>query len=135
MPSTAAIQLLHAVIEDHDFCHIITSRRGAGTFKFRNQGTNVEEERQHWISHRCKKQLYAIEDNEEEPEENESRCHVNEDLEISVNTISGMHGPRTTKLSATVRGRLIEVLVDTGSSHNFTNAILSDELKLSATIV
>ncbi|GER47185.1 eukaryotic aspartyl protease family protein [Striga asiatica] len=85
--------------------------------------------------HRCKQQLYTMEGDEEEPEEVETRHYVKEDLEISVNAMSGVHGPRTIKLPASVLGRSIEVLIDTGSSHNFISAILSDALKLPATKV
>ncbi|GER30689.1 outer membrane protein assembly factor BamB [Striga asiatica] len=37
---------------------------------------------------------------EDEPEEEETRRYVKEDLEISVNAMSGVHGPRTIKLPA-----------------------------------
>ncbi|CAA0819701.1 Unknown protein, partial [Striga hermonthica] len=88
--------------------------------------------------HRCK-QAYMIQvvdsDDEEELKEVETRHYIKEDLEISVNAMLGVQGPRTIKLPASVRGRSIEVLVDIGSSHNFISAILVDALKLLATKV
>ncbi|CAA0825927.1 Unknown protein, partial [Striga hermonthica] len=56
-----------------------------------------------------------------------------EEAEISMHAMAGIQGPRTMRLLAWVKDRRVMVLVDNGSSHNFINADLSENLNLPTT--
>ncbi|CAA0843125.1 Unknown protein, partial [Striga hermonthica] len=87
--------------------------------------------------HQCKQYFLidVIEEDEEEAYEDQPKQQVKEDLEISVNAMAGLQGPRTIRLPAMIKERPIEVLVDTGSSHNFICDKVPKDLKLKATRV
>ncbi|CAA0806270.1 Unknown protein, partial [Striga hermonthica] len=87
--------------------------------------------------HQCKRLFLidVIEEDEEEAYEDQPTQQVNEDLEISVNAMAGLQGPRTIRLPAKIKERPIEVLVDTGSSHNFICDRIPKDLELKATKV
>ncbi|KAE8690574.1 hypothetical protein F3Y22_tig00110894pilonHSYRG00006 [Hibiscus syriacus] len=77
--------------------------------------------------HQCKdRQLNCMEETEEsaeqelidgEPEEVEET--TNEALEISINAITGNVGHTTLRIQGSIRGKPINVLIDSGSTHSF----------------
>ncbi|KAK1368025.1 hypothetical protein POM88_034117 [Heracleum sosnowskyi] len=76
--------------------------------------------------HKCKR-LFRIEvpDNDSESEEDKV-----DDLEISLNAISGTRNSPTMQLLAQIRGVTVSVLVDSGSTHNFLREGLLPSLGL-----
>ncbi|XP_061369480.1 uncharacterized protein LOC133312325 [Gastrolobium bilobum] len=91
-----------------------------------------------WTSkHRCKAKMLLLigepEDTQMEQEEeivwgmeqrNESR------VDAALHSLSGTGNPRSLQLLASLKGKKVEVLVDSGSSHNFVRHQFVDELQL-----
>lgn len=88
--------------------------------------------------HRCKfKQIYMIigddeweEECKEEPDIeviNDSVEHQTE-MAISLHALNGNTSETTLRIKATVKGREIILLIDTGSTHNFLNSSTAEKL-------
>lgn len=79
--------------------------------------------------HQCKKkQLYALDGEQEDQEleqlqdegEEESQ-EQNEELQISINALTGSTSYRTMRIQGNFKKKLIIILIDSGSTHNFLN--------------
>lgn len=71
-----------------------------------------------------KKQLFMLEaeDDEEvfeEAQQELSTEQVQEEFQISMHALSGMQSYRTMRIKGLVKKQVMEILVDTGSTHNF----------------
>ncbi|CAA0831728.1 Unknown protein, partial [Striga hermonthica] len=103
----------------------------------REKGLCYKCEERFTSGHQCERLFLidVIEEDEKEAYEEQPAQQVNEVLEISVNAMAGLQGPRTIQLPAMIKKRPIEVLVDTGSSHNFICDRIRKDLVLKATKV
>uniref|UniRef100_A0A2N9GM02 Integrase catalytic domain-containing protein n=1 Tax=Fagus sylvatica TaxID=28930 RepID=A0A2N9GM02_FAGSY len=88
--------------------------------------------------HRCKK-LFFIEacldeeqmDIGEEDETDEIQPEeMDENLSISLHAIAGTPTPQTMRVKANVEGKVVIILIDTGSTHNFMSENMAARLKL-----
>ena len=88
--------------------------------------------------HRCKK-LFFIEacldeeqmDIGEEDETDEIQLEeMDENLSISLHAIAGTPTPQTMRVKANVEGKVVIILIDTGSTHNFMSENMAARLKL-----
>ncbi|KAL4271596.1 hypothetical protein GQ457_13G023790 [Hibiscus cannabinus] len=80
--------------------------------------------------HQCKtKQLNLMEEdigsgkeeNSEEEMQEMGEMQQDEELEISINALTGSSGYNTLRLQGLVKGKTLNVLVDSGSTHSFVN--------------
>ncbi|KAL4351905.1 hypothetical protein GQ457_06G037700 [Hibiscus cannabinus] len=82
--------------------------------------------------HQCKiKQLNSMEDDEQavfpedtnlqEITEQNMDKSVDEELEISINALTGSVGHSTLRIQGTIKGKPLSILVDSGSTHSFIN--------------
>ncbi|XP_010260188.1 PREDICTED: uncharacterized protein K02A2.6-like [Nelumbo nucifera] len=76
--------------------------------------------------HRCKKLLCLLVDETEEDEEEPSPTEP----EISLHAITGIRTSQTMQLRALVTGKLVRILVDSGSTHNFISNQAAHKLEL-----
>jgi hypothetical protein len=92
--------------------------------------------------HRCQKpqaffiEAYTIEDDElldftEVPEEN--KYVEEEEPLISLHAIAGCNGPKTMRIKATIGKRVLVILIDSGSTHNFVDQQVAQALQLAVT--
>uniref|UniRef100_A0A2N9I1L0 Reverse transcriptase n=1 Tax=Fagus sylvatica TaxID=28930 RepID=A0A2N9I1L0_FAGSY len=90
------------------------------------------------VGHRCKK-LFFIEacldeeqmDIGEEDETDEIQPEeMDENLSISLHAIAGTPTPQTMRVKANVEGKVVIILIDTGSTHNFMSENMAARLKL-----
>lgn len=57
-----------------------------------------------------------------------------DDCGVSIHALSGTHGLHTLKFQGTMKGRKVEILLDTGSTHNFVSQNLAKNMNLNTEI-
>lgn len=84
-------------------------------------------------THKCpKKQLYRIEAHEVEQEEGEPEMEVENieesNPEISIHALTGMQNFQTMPVQGSVGKKVLQILIDIGSTHNFLNTATGQSL-------
>lgn len=90
--------------------------------------------------HRCKlAQAFMVvvdDDHTNEEVDEGGQCDIgvdSSDPQISLHALAGGSGPRTMRLQAQITQHTVNVLVDTGSTHNFIHPNVAGQLKLAVT--
>ncbi|XP_077235247.1 uncharacterized protein LOC143877215 [Tasmannia lanceolata] len=92
----------------------------------RSKGLCFNCDEQFKPGHRCKRrQLYLIEadnsDHENEELSEEDQEAADEDVKISVNSITGTLAPKAMRVKGYIKHRQVSILIDSGSTHNFVD--------------
>jgi hypothetical protein len=58
---------------------------------------------------------------------------LDEEPEISLNTITGTPNPRTMRIIGVLRNQQVVILIDSGTTHNFVDAKLAEVLGIVST--
>ncbi|KAL4568842.1 hypothetical protein LXL04_024459 [Taraxacum kok-saghyz] len=94
-------------------------------------------------NHRCKSQINVIlveevaEDEEgeeippgDEPDATLEAAEMDEQVEISLNSVAGLTSPKTMKLRGRVMEQAVVTMIDPGATHNFISSKLVEELQI-----
>ena len=73
--------------------------------------------------------MVAVDRGEEDP----GQFFLDEELEISLNAITGTPNPKTMKIIGVLRNQQVVILTDSGSTHNFVDAKLAEVLGIIST--
>lgn len=100
----------------------------------RSKGLCFGCDEKYYRGHVCKKkQLFMLEAEEEEEVFEEAQQDlfsetVQEEFQISVHALTGIQSYRTMRIKGYVKKHVMEILVDSGSTHNFLDAIFAKKL-------